>query len=493
MMTNTRMNQRLRGNSITASIALSVLSTAPALPAWAEGPDAKRPNIILVMSDDQGWGDAGYQGHPHAVTPTLDNMAEQGLVFNRFYAAAPVCSPTRGSVLTGRNPYRYGVYHANTGRLPEDEVNLARILKAQGYRTGHFGKWHLGTLTTEVRDANRGRPGDATHFAPPWERGFDVAFSTESKVPTYDPLLRPKDFDEHPGNLRLWWDPVGNPDDAIHYGTHYWNERGEKVTENMHGPNARVIMDRVLEFVEESNEREEPFFALVWFHEPHLPVVAGDRYREPFAHMDPYSQHYWGCIMAMDEQIGRLRGRLRELGAAENTMVWYTSDNGPEGNSTHPGSAGKLRGRKRDLYEGGIRVPGIVEWPGTIKPGQTDFPAFTSDYLPTILDLLGLELKLDRELDGVSLMPVLDNPALEREQPMGFLFVNRIAWIGQRYKLVDQRGKGRWTPPSDNLELYDLVADPSETTDLAAEKPDIYRRKRQQLEQWYESVREDGR
>ena len=260
--------------------------------AMAGEAGANPPNIVLIMSDDQGWGDAGYMGHPDAITPTLDEMAEQGLVFHRFYAAAPVCSPTRASVLTGRHPFRYGIWHANVGKLREDELNLARLLKEQGYRTGHFGKWHLGTLTTEVEDSNRGTPGDDTHYAPPWERHFDVAFSTEAKVPTYDPLIRPRDFDQHGGTLEYWWDPVQDPDDAIHYGTHYWNEHGEKVTANMDGPNARVMMDRVLQFVDESVEREEPFFAVVWFHEPHLPVVAGDRYREPFAHMDPYHQHY---------------------------------------------------------------------------------------------------------------------------------------------------------------------------------------------------------
>jgi arylsulfatase A-like enzyme len=453
---------------------------------------AGQPNIVLIMADDQGWGDAGYQGHPDAVTPTLDAMAAQGLVFNRFYSASAVCSPTRGSVLTGRNPYRYGIYHANTGHLPADELNLARLLKEQGYRTGHFGKWHLGTLTTEIREANRGGPRGKAHFAPPWERHFDVAFSTESKVPTYDPLIRPRDFSTHPGNPHYWWDPVKDPAEAEDYGTNYWNEQGERVTYNVSGPNARVIMDRVLAFVDDSVEREQPFLALVWFHEPHLQVVAGDRYREPFQHLDDYGQHYWGCIMAMDEQIGRLRAHLRERGIEGDTVLWYTSDNGPEGDSTHPGDTGGLRGRKRDLYEGGIRVPGIVEWPGRIQPGKTEYAAFTTDYLPTIVDLLNIELDDPRELDGVSLVPVLENPSLERETPMGFLFQNRIAWIGQRYKLVDQSGNGRWTAPSDRLELYDLIEDPFETKNLAAENPVVFREQRALLEAWYESVRADA-
>jgi arylsulfatase A-like enzyme len=432
-------------------------------------------------------------GHPHAVTPALDDMAAGGLVFNRFYAAAPVCSPTRGSALTGRHPFRYGIYFANTGHLPEEEPNLASLMKAAGYRTGHFGKWHLGTMTTEVKDANRGRPGNETNFAPPWERGFDVAFSTESKVPTYNPLWRPRDFNDHPGNLRSWWDPVIDQGNVMPYGTHYWNERAESVTLNVEGPNSKVIMDRMLRFVDDSVERGEPFFAVVWFHEPHLPVVASESDREPFTELDPYDQHYWGCIKAMDREIGRMREHLRTLDIHEKTMVWFTSDNGPEGDMTHPGSAGGLRGRKRDLYEGGIRVPGIVEWPGTVQVGKTDFAAVTSDYLPTLVDLLGIELDGRHAFDGVSLMPVLKDPRSERETPIGFMSEGRIAWIGQRFKVIDHQGGGHtWAEPPWNLELYDLVADPSESKDLAAERPELLDEMGEGLRSWYEGVRNGG-
>jgi len=145
---------------------------------------ADKPNIILMMADDLGWGDTGYNGHQRLQTPHLDQMAADGIRFNRFYAAAPVCCPTRGSCITGRHPYRYGIYFANTGHLPKDEMNLAEALKQEGYATGHFGKWHMGTLTKEVVDANRGgRKKNDSNYAPPWERGFDVCFSTESKSP----------------------------------------------------------------------------------------------------------------------------------------------------------------------------------------------------------------------------------------------------------------------------------------------------------------------
>ena len=163
------------------------------------GDDAKEaaapPNIILCMADDQGWGDVGYGGHPVLQTPNLDAMARAGLVFNRFYAASPQCSPTRASVLTGRHPYRYGIPAANHGRLPPEEVTLAELLRKCGYTTGHFGKWHLGTLSTTDPSKNRGTGEALTEFfSPPWTNGFDCCFSTESKVPTWDPMIGPEEY-----------------------------------------------------------------------------------------------------------------------------------------------------------------------------------------------------------------------------------------------------------------------------------------------------------
>lgn len=470
------------------------------LPALQTDSVPSRPNIILVMSDDQGWGDVGFQGDSPAVTPALDEMAEEGLVFDRFYAAAPVCSPTRGSILTGRHPYRYGIFWANTGHLPKGEPNLAQILNEEGYTTGFFGKWHLGTLTTEIKDSNRGRPGEDVHYAPPWDRGFDTVLAAEAKVPTYDPLVRPKNLDEYPGNLTFWWEPVEDADNAVHYGTHYWNEEGETVTDNMEGPDARVLMDRAVDFVDGAAEKNQPFFAVVWFHEPHLPVVSDSSDRRPFEDMDnPHHRHYWASIKAMDEQIGRMRDRLRELGIEEETMVWFASDNGPETIADDPpGSTGGLRGMKRDIYEGGIRVPGIVEWPGVIEPGQTDFAAVTSDYLPTIADLLNIDLAgdygLDHELDGVSLMPVTENHDLERENPIGFMSRGHIALVGQQYKVIDHSGGGTWpgSPEEWELELYDLINDPGESEDLADQKPEQLQKKRKQLEAWYKSVEKES-
>ena len=340
--------------------ALGVAISAQALPN-ARG--STRPNIILVMADDLGWGDLGCFGHPDLKTPYLDALASAGLRFTRFHAAAPVCSPTRASCLTGRHPYRAGIRNANSGHLGANEVTLQGLLGQAGYRTGHFGKWHLGTLTKTLKESNRGGPRGVAHYAPPWQRGFEVCFSTEAKVPTFDPMKTPKS---------------GKP-----YGTYYWNQQGERITENLEGDDSRIIMDRVLPFVRDSVDKKDPFFAVVWFHAPHLPVVASDADRKPYAQFNELTQHYYGCITALDREVGRLQKTLDELGVRDNTIVWFCSDNGPEGKKGKaPGSAGPLRGRKRSLFEGGTRVPGILSWPNKLPKGHVvDTLACTSDFM----------------------------------------------------------------------------------------------------------------
>ena len=440
---------------------------------------AEKPNVILIMCDDLGWGDVGFNGNKTIRTPHLDAMAKAGLKFNRFYAAAPVCSPTRGSCVTGRHPYRYGIPFANSGHMKPEELTLAELLKKQGYTTGHFGKWHLGTLTKTVKDANRGGPRGAKHFSPPQANGFDVCFSTESKVPTWDPLLRPKG-----NNSNKWWDAVTAADDAKPYGTAYWNERGEPVTQNTRGDNSRVIMDRAIPFIRGAAKRGQPFFSIVWFHAPHLPVVAGPRHAAMYAEYPKYAQHYYGCITALDEQVGRLRAELRALGIADDTLLFFCSDNGPEGKSgSAPGTAAHFIGRKRSLLEGGIRVPGIVEWPGRVKAGRsTDIPCVTSDYLPTILDLLGVEPITDRSIDGISLVPLRDGNMAKRGKPIGFESKGQLAWVGDRYKLYRSGGAAEF-------KLFDLVADPSEKTDLAKAQPRLAKRFAGEVAAWRASCR----
>ena len=443
---------------------------------------ADRPNIVLIMCDDLGWGDVGFNGNKVIRTPHLDTMAKQSLRFERFYAAAPVCSPTRGSCITGRHPYRYGVYFANTGHMKPEELTLAELLKKHGYATGHFGKWHLGTLTKTETEANRGGPRGVKNFSPPQVNGFDVCFSTESKVPTYDPMLRPK------GNHgKKWWDPAKENGP---YGTGYWDEKGKRVTENLRGDNSRVIMDRAIPFMRSAAQNDQPFFTIIWFHTPHLPVVAGPEYTRMYADQEKYAQHYYGCITAMDEQVGRLRMELRALGVANNTLVTFCSDNGPEGQANNaPGTAGHLSGRKRSLLEGGIRVPGLIEWPGKVRPGNTAIPAVTSDYLPTILDIIGAEPADNRPIDGISLLPLIQGKMKERGKPIGFQSSGQVALIGDRYKIY---GKGSKKNPASKvpaLKLFDLVNDPSEKNDLAAKHPETVKQMLRALNEWRASCK----
>ena len=371
----------------------------------------QRPNIILIMADDQGWGDTGYNEHALIKTPNLDSMASNGAQFSRFYAASAVCSPTRGSVMTGRHPLRYGICHANCGHLKTEEVTLAELVKEQGYVTGHFGKWHLGTLTRDTLDANRGgRAQYDEDYAPPWKHGFDECFVTESKVPTWNPMVTPSKSAEDVKESLIEGD---------HFGTFYWTGPGQIETENLEGDDSRVIMDRALPFIETAVKNKQQFLSIIWFHTPHLPVLTEENYRKKYARLSEDQQHYYGVISAMDEQVGRLRGKLRQLGVAENTLLFYTSDNGPEGISVGgrtQGTTNGLKGRKRSLYEGGIRVPGIMEWPGTVKPGtQINTPCFTSDYFPTIAEILGINLKqYKRPFDGIDLLPIVDGRIKER-------------------------------------------------------------------------------
>ena len=452
--------------------------------AFAAEASPDKPNVVLCMTDDQGWGDCGYNGHKVLKTPNLDAMSKEGLRFDRWYSGAPVCSPTRGSCMTGRHPYRYGIFFANVGHMKKEEITLAEALKTRGYTTGHFGKWHLGTLTTKIKDSNRGKPGDTRHYSPPWENGFDVCFSTEAKVPTWDPMIKPGTKDEP-------------------YGTYYWDGPERRVTENLEGDDSRVIMDRVIPFIRKAAKEKKPFLAVIWFHTPHLPVIAGGKYLEMYK--DHPGKHYLGCITAMDDQMGRLRKELKALGVADKTMLWFSSDNGPEGKKYdgRNGTAGPLRGRKRSLYEGGVRVPGLLVWPAKVtKPRAVKMPCCTSDYFPTVLDVLGFKMKGQPEpIDGVSLLPLIEGEMTERPRPIGFESSGQISLTDNRYKLIRTRGArrkkkaeggGGSAGEADGFELYDLIEDPGEKKNLAAEKLDIVKAMKETLLKWQTSCKESN-
>ena len=376
-----------------------------------------------------------------------------------------------------------GIPNANAGHLRENEITIPEILKEQGYTTGHFGKWHLGTLTTKVKDANRGRPGDSTHYSIPTMHGYDEYFATESKVPTYDPMIKPAVFDTALGEgLRFGWQKVEIGESFETYGTYYWDGVESMVSEGLEGDNSKVIMDRVLPFVENAVAKKQPFFATVWLHTPHLPVVADSNSMHAYRQLDFKEQIYSATISSMDTQLGRLDAILQQLGVADNTLIWFCSDNGPEVRT--PGSSGIYRGRKRDLYEGGIRVPAFIRFPEKLQPGKRNFPMSTYDILPTILDFLRVGLPIENALDGISLMQVLTSQTDKRDKPIGFRYRDKMAWTLDTLKLVS-------TDSGKTFELYDLIQDPKESHDIADQNPDKVQEMKTQLEQWIASCDEE--
>ena len=444
--------------------------------------NSERPNIILMMADDLGWGDTGYNGHPFLNTPHLDRMSAEGVTFNRFYSAAAMCSPTRGSCYTGRNPYRFGITFAMKGKLEESEIPITSVMKQAGYTTGHFGKWHLGTLSREKGDQTRWgafAENPERYYCPPWERDADVSFVTESKVPTWDPLKHPGPIKEREKN-----DPKVIAATGTEYGNDYFVGENQQVTVNTDGDDSRVIMDRAIPFIQNAVQDDTPFFAVIWFHTPHSPVVGGDEDRGLYKEHPVDTQHYFACVTAMDKQIGRLRSELETLGVAGDTMLWFCSDNGParQGSPRHVGSPGHLSGFKLSIQEGGIRVPGLMVWPAKVKtPVTIDAPCVTSDYFPTLLAALNMDLPTDRTYDGIDLWPLIEGKSRERSHPIGFLNkdAQESVWMEERYKLIS-------TPKG--ISLYDIKRDPSESMDLSGQMPGTTQRMLTELSEWKASV-----
>ncbi len=455
------------------------LALVAAIPQVTVAEPSDRPNIILCMADDQGWGDVGYRDHDVLKTPTLDEMAATALRLDRFYAAAPVCSPTRGSVLTGRHPNRFGCFSWGHTLRPQ-EVTIAEALKTAGYVTGHFGKWHVG-------------PVSADSPVCPGASGFDEWLSSPNFFEN-DPLL---------------------------------SHRGKVIQAK--GESSQVTVDAALDFIRDCTSQKKPFLAVVWFGSPHSPHIATEEFRQMYKDQPQALQHFYGEISGIDAAVGNLRREIRDLGVADNTLLWYTSDNG----ALKVGSTGGLRGNKGDLYEGGIRVPCMIEWPNRIKsPRISHVPSGTVDIYPTLLDIVGVKVENQPPLDGVSLVPLFDGEDSEREQPLGFwvhptggistpstailkklqaqqsgesssadsddltdpakitkrypedMLPGHSAWVDGPYKL--HRIASKSADPK--LALYDLQSDAQEKINLADEQPDRAERMLAELEAWQKSV-----
>jgi arylsulfatase A-like enzyme len=432
-----------------APIALLLMASPTAMRAAEAVKAFPRPNIILCLTDDQGWGDVSYNGLKQIRTPALDAMAAAGLRFNRFYAQQS-CSPARASIMTGRHPNRMGVFWPGMP-LRRQEMTIAQAAKAAGYRTAHFGKWHLNGV------AGPGKPIAADDPLGPGSFGFDEWFT----VSNY--------FDQD-------WT---------------FSRNGTNVT--VRGDGSDAIVAEALQFIRRVSARNQPFLALVWYgspHAPHKPLPADLQAAGGSA--------YFGEIIGIDRSMGTLRAGLRQLGIADDTLVWFCSDNGgwqdpkrPEAN----GVTGGLRGRKGDMYEGGIRVPGLIEWPVHIKrPVVTEMPAGVVDIYPTLVEIMGAKVPNQvAPLDGISLVSLFEGKMNQRPKPLGFWQYaaedetkpittdsGPSAWNDNRYKLVKpERGK---------FELYDLTADLAEQTNVAARHPEIVERMKAGLEEWQQSV-----
>ena len=375
--------------------------------------DEKRPNIILVMADDQGWGDVGYNGHPFVKTPHLDEMSRKGFVFDRFYAAAPVCSPTRASVMTGRTPIRTKV--TNHGRyLRPQEETIGEALRDAGYSTGIFGKVHLGS----------GQPNSPCN---PSSMGFD------------EWVIGLNFFDNDP-----------------------WLSRNGKV-ERRTGRGTEVLMDDAIEFVRRQAKESHPFFAVIWFpspHDPHQEVPPG-----PPLYTGEKHAGYYRAITLLDQQVGRLRQALRTLGIQDNTILWYTSDNG---GLVHETSGG--RAKKGSIYEGGLRVPSVVEWPLGQLTGRTSVPVMSSDLFPTLMTLANVEWQPKHPLDGIDMADVSQGQLKTRPQPMGFwhLFqAGQATWSDRILKDVMEKQENQVPVPHNptrmQKDVYDFPQFPEAT------------------------------
>jgi arylsulfatase A-like enzyme len=443
---------------------------------------ADPPNIVLVMADDQGWGDMAYNGHPLLKTPNFDAMAKEAIRFDRFHAAAPVCSPTRGSVLTGRTPNRFACFSWGHPLRPQ-EVTIAQALKKAGYRTGHFGKWHLGSVQAG---------GEVT----PGKCGFDEWVSA------------PNFFDADP--------ILSNKGKAVQFK----------------GDSSDVTAELAVKFIRDCTSKKERFFAVVWFGSPHGPHQALEADRKPYADRPAAEQNFLGEITAMDRAFGRIRGELKELGLRDNTVLWYCSDNGA---LPKVGSSGGRRGQKGAIYEGGLLVPALLEWPAKFpKANVIKSPCVTSDIYPTVLEIGGAKVDRQPPLDGVSLMPMLEGKATSRGKPIGFwnhptpgIATPAKQWLEELYaeqkagrepadpkKLFRDAGKigekrpldsfpghsawldGNWklhriqNPKKAGVrwELYDLDADPKESKDLTSSQPERTKEMQKALTAWLESV-----
>ena len=465
------------------------------------------PNIIIFLADDLGYGDLGCYGNQIINTPNIDKFADEGVRMTDIHSGGTVCSPSRSALLTGRNPYRSGFFYIS-GKdtyLKEDEVTIAELLQEKGYETSFWGKWHLSALEKDRWD----QPG-------PGEQGFDYWMGT-----TLNAFGGP----ENPKKFILNGDPVGE----------------------VEGWYCDVIVDKASDWLKNKRNKEKPFFMYVSTHEPHTPIEPPSKYSQvynnpqvdeleknvnygqvtrPEKDISENKKEYYGTVNQLDDAFGRLMSTLDDLGLKENTLVVFTSDNGPEapvtieeslGDWEDPirdncfGTPGDLRGMKRYPYEGGHRVPGIVRLPGVIPAGTESNVLFNgTDFLPTISNLVGAAVPSDRSIDGIDAFEAFLNNKVKREVSAIWFYPNhedthfRMPQMSMRkdnYTLIgwlpekpDSLNLKNWMANYDpeKFELYDIDLDPSQMNDISNQQKDIVVTMKEEMTTLWREMRDEG-
>lgn len=469
------------------------------------------PNIIVILADDLGYGDVnlgvaagGAFANPHIKTPRLAELARTGLVFTHFYAAHATCSPSRAGLVTGRIPTRDNIHlwisatrENDRVFLPGSEVTIAEMLKGAGYDTAVIGKWHLNGADWERKENWTGWTGSF-----PFQQGFQFAMVTKE-----NPYLE----------RNLKFNSQRDPGDF--FGTH-GNPLGTK-----HGYSSQIITDAALDWLRKRGREEgRPFFLYLPYDAVHENIFNPPEYDRMYDTGIPKKDHYYANVTYLDHQIGRLLDGIDQLGLSDNTLIWFSSDNGPQPLYANPrsdecyGTSFPLRGQKAQLYEGGIRVPSIVRWPGRIAAGISTAPCSTLDYLPTFCRLAGINIPGDLKLDGTDVSAHLVKRApIERAQPLYWQIETRrdyeVTGEGYDRRFDGHRKKQNPLTPQvvirqgdyvlmglhcgqefglpTQFELYDLTNDPEERHELSQEKPGLFKEMTGELRRLHESVNAD--
>jgi arylsulfatase A-like enzyme len=426
-----------------------VLRFAPLLLLLAAASQERKPNVVLIITDDQGYGDLALHGNKDIRTPNIDALARNAFQFESFHVS-PVCSPTRASLLTGRYTYRTGVVDTYIGRsmMHADEVTLAEMLAGAGYRTGIFGKWHLGdNYPLRAQD-----------------QGFQETLTIRG------------------GGLGQASDPPGGD----HYtdATMYRNGKAVKTK----GYCSDVIADAAIEFI--AANKDKPFFAYVPFNAPHTPLEVPESYLKPYkdAGLPDAAARVYAMVTNIDDNVGRLLKKLEELKLEDDTIVIFMTDNGPQQERYNAG----MRGLKGTVFEGGIRVPFFLRWWGLRQPPRAVKElAAHIDVFPTLIDACGVAAPKGGKIDGRSLLPLLkESTAAWPERELFFQWHRGdVPEKGRACAAMDSRWKAVWTTPKSKPMLFDLQADPGEKNDVALEHGDVVDRLTRNYEIWFEDMR----